>query len=119
MCPLLLARAMVQPRSLRRLGEQPPSARGRVLPLLRRRVKALQPPRRGGPETRSPRAGLEVCGPRAGHVGPPGEESPGALQDVSSRLQVFFVVFLSTCFPTSTSVLLADTPTPAFLDWCL
>jgi hypothetical protein len=66
MCPLLLAGATVQPRSLRRLGEQPPSARGRVLPLLRRRVKALQPPRRGGPRRAAPEQGSKCAAPEQG-----------------------------------------------------
>jgi hypothetical protein len=31
-----------------------------------------------------------VCSPRTGLVGPPGEEALGALQDVSSRLRIFY-----------------------------
>jgi hypothetical protein len=47
-------------------------------------------PRVGGPEARNPRAGGEACSPRAGLAGPPGEEASGALQDVSSRLRIFY-----------------------------
>jgi hypothetical protein len=49
----------VQPRSLWMPGVQPPSARGRVLPLLRRRVAAEQPPRRTVPEQGSKRVAPE------------------------------------------------------------
>jgi hypothetical protein len=64
--------------------------------------------RRGGrPKRRSARdgglkacrsqVGLEACRFRAGHVGPPSEESPGALQDVSLRLQLLPFMTLPTC----------------------
>jgi hypothetical protein len=46
MCPSSPAGATVQPQSLRRSGEQPPSEQGRVLLLLRQQVEAEQPPRR-------------------------------------------------------------------------
>jgi hypothetical protein len=54
-------------------------------------------PQEGGLEARSPRAGgLKARNPRAGLVGPPDEESPGALQDVSLRLLIFFIMILPT-----------------------
>jgi hypothetical protein len=74
MCPSSLVGVMIHLRPLQRLGSQPPSGQGNV----RRR-------RGGGPKQNSPRvSGLEAHSPRAGLVGPPSEESPGALQDVSS-----------------------------------
>jgi hypothetical protein len=53
MCPLSPVGAMVQPQSGWRSGEQPPSARGRVLPPLRRRVETEQPPRRQARDAQS------------------------------------------------------------------
>jgi hypothetical protein len=43
------------------------------------------------------REGLKARHPQAGHVGPPSEESPGALQDVSLRLQLLPIMTLLTC----------------------
>jgi hypothetical protein len=54
-------------------------------------------PRAVGPEARNPRVGLEACSPRAGLVGPAGKETPGALQDVSSRARILHRRF-PTCF---------------------
>jgi hypothetical protein len=54
-----------------------------------RAVEGVQRHRRSGESKwRSPRVGrLQACNPRAGLIGPPDEEIPGALQDVSYRPQ--------------------------------
>jgi hypothetical protein len=53
-CPSSPTGATVQPRSLRRPGDQPPSARGRVSPPLRRQVVAEEPQRRRTRDAQSP-----------------------------------------------------------------
>jgi hypothetical protein len=62
-----------QPRPLSRLEDQPPSGRGSALPPLRRWIKEEQAPSWRAPSVQ----------PRAGLIGPPDEEVPGALQNVS------------------------------------
>jgi hypothetical protein len=96
MCPSSPAGAMVQLRSLWKSEGQPPSHWGECW-----RRRGGRPKRRSardsGLKTCRSRAGLEVRRPRAGHVGPPGEESPSALQDVSLRLQLLPAMTLPTC----------------------
>jgi hypothetical protein len=75
MFPSLLAGAKDQPWPWRRSEDQPPSGWGNAALPSRRRIELGQPP--------SWRA--TSAQPRAGLVVPPGEEIPGALQDVSSR----------------------------------
>jgi hypothetical protein len=104
MCPLSPEGAMVRPRPSWRPGGQLSSEWGRVLPPLRRRVEAEQPPRRRARSAQPPRRRARSAQPRAGLVGSLGEESPGAIQDVSLRLQLFFVVILPTCLLTLPSV---------------
>jgi putative hemolysin len=86
MCPSSPAGTTVQPEPSRRLGVSPRASGG-----------AYCHRRGGGPKRSRPRVGgLEACNPRAGLVGPPGEEGPGALQDVSFPALDFFIMSLST-----------------------
>jgi hypothetical protein len=115
-CPLSPAGATVQPRPLRRSGEQPPSTWGRVSPPPRRLVEAEQCPRRRARDALLP-SRAQSAQPRAGPVGPPDEKGPGALQDVSFRLHVFSVVFLPTSLLTSSPTLLVVMLTLVCLAW--
>jgi hypothetical protein len=96
LCPTSPTGAMVQLWPLRKSDGQHPSQWGECC-----RCTGDRPKRRsardGELKTCRSQAGLEARRPRAGHVGPPGEESPTALKDVSLRLQLLPDMTLPTC----------------------
>jgi hypothetical protein len=69
----------------------------------------------GGPKRNNPRVGgLKAHSPRAGLVGPPGEESLGALEDVSSLTSdLLSYIFQLVLFANIAFCPLVGTPTPA------
>jgi hypothetical protein len=94
-------------------GGTTPERMGESVAAVEAASRSRAAPETAGLRCAAPRAELEACRPRAGLVRPPGEEGPGALQDVSFQLQIFFLAILPTCLLTLPSVLFVDTPTPA------